>query len=398
MAIFTPDEMVGRLARARALMSEAGLDAVLATSYPAFYYLSGAPVHPFGRPMVALVPVKGHLGLITSVIEKGHVELQTWIGDRRYYWDYNVGPLLDRPQPPLASLLHHLRAMLVQRGLTHARIGYEDATLPVRHLEAAREAAPEVTFLSASHLLDSLRLVKSEEELTIIRAADRVSDLGQQTLIDQLRPGRTAAEIHGAAREAMVGEITRSHADVAYAVRVAVGLGSPSKSAGHSEWTTWGSGDVVRAGTVLETGVDAIFWGYTGNVERAVVVGDPSERVRRDYAVMVEANERAIEAARPGVRLADIDRICKDVFAQYGCTTRTGSGVGRGIISYEGNHRELLMDVRPYSNVVLEPGMAFSLEPDLQTPDGVYRHCNTIIVTDDGCEVDSRIDRGFIQV
>ena len=112
----------------------------------------------------------------------------------------------------------------------------------------------------------------------------------------------------------------------------------------------------------------------------------------------MEANERAIEAVRPGVRLANVDRVCKDVFTRHGFTTRTGSGVGRGTISYEGNHRELLMDVRLYSETVLEPAMAFSIEPDLQTTDGTYRHCNTIIVTDDGCEVDSRIDRGVIWV
>jgi Xaa-Pro aminopeptidase len=111
---------------------------------------------------------------------------------------------------------------------------------------------------------------------------------------------------------------------------------------------------------------------------------------------MVEANETAIAAIRPGARLADIDRICKDVFARHGHSTRTGSGVGRGLVSYEGNYRELSMDVRLYSDIVLEPGMAFSLEPDLRTETGTYRHCNTIIVTADGCHVDSTIDRGLI--
>jgi Xaa-Pro aminopeptidase len=225
-----------------------------------------------------------------------------------------------------------------------------------------------------------------------------VADVGQTALIGRLSVGARAADLHDEAEGVMRRAVFEHYPEVAFHLRVGVGLGNPAKSAGHSEWTTWGPTDVARPGQILETVVDAILWGYTGNVERAVVIGRPSARISRDYGVMVEANERAIAAVRPGVRLAEIDRICKDVFARRGFTTRSGSGVGRGTISYEGNHRELLMDVRLYSDTVLESGMAFSIEPDLQTEDGTYRHCNTIIVTDDGCEVDSHVERGLIWV
>jgi Xaa-Pro dipeptidase len=97
--------------------------------------------------------------------------------------------------------------------------------------------------------------------------------------------------------------------------------------------------------------------------------------------------------------VAQVDRTTKEVFSRYGYGTPTGSGCGRGIVSYEGNARELAMDLRLYSDVVLEPGMAFSLEPDLREPGvGTFRHCNTIIVTHSGCEVDSRLPRGVIWV
>ena len=71
----------------------------------------------------------------------------------------------------------------------------------------------------------------------------------------------------------------------------------------------------------------------------------------------------------------------------------------RGITSYEADARELAMDLRAYADVLLEPGMAFSLEPDLDVAGiGVFRHCNTIIVTEEGCEVDSRLPWGAIVV
>jgi Xaa-Pro aminopeptidase len=197
----------------------------------------------------------------------------------------------------------------------------------------------------------------------------------------------------------MIETICKRFPDMPFHLHVMSGLGSGDKIAGHSEWTTWNNQDVVKQGQLLETVVDVWLWGYWGNVERAVGVGKPNEAMRKPFEVMVEANEAAIKAIKPGVLLSDIDRAAKDVLLEHGYDTRTGTGCGRGITSYEGNARELLMDIRPYSDVVLEPGMAFSIEPDVREPGvGTFRHCNTIIVTEDGCEVDSRTPRGIIWV
>jgi Xaa-Pro dipeptidase len=69
-----------------------------------------------------------------------------------------------------------------------------------------------------------------------------------------------------------------------------------------------------------------------------------------------------------------------------------------GVLSYQRRSaRELKLDLRLYSDVILQPGMAFSLKPDLNVPGiGIFRHYNTIIVTENGCEVDSRLPRGII--
>lgn len=395
-AIFSVAEIERRQGLLREALRMHGLDAFLATSYPNSYYLSGAPIHPFGRPMATLVPTSGDPAMVFSIIEIGHVRLQSPIADLRTYWDFNPTPDLRDPRPPLASMLMHLADLLGERGLKGGRIGYEDSTIPDRHLRAIREALPPVTFVPASDLVDRLRLVLSPEELAIIRDADAVADAGQKAILDTIRAGVTAAELHDAAMSAMEAAMAERRPEAAYALRVTPGPGSPERSAGHSEWRSFGPADAARAGDVLVSVLDAIVWGYTGNVERTIVIGEPSERVRRDFATMVEANERAIEAVRPAETVSRIDAICKEVFALAGHPTRTGSGVGRGLISYEGNHRMLGLDLRPYNDLVLEAGMAFSIEPDLQTQDGTYRHCNTVIVTDDGCIVDSTIERGII--
>lgn len=395
-AIFSVAEIERRQTRLREALSAVGLDAFIATSYPNSYYLSGAPIHPFGRPMATLIPLSGDPAMVLSIIEVEHVRLQTPIADLRTYWDFNPTPELADPRPPLSSMVAHLATVVHERGVANGRIGYEDATLADGHLRAVREALPGVTWAGASDFVDRMRLVLSDEELAILRVADAVADAGQQAILDSIAVDVGAQVLYEAAMTAMQAKIRDLRPDAAVALRVTPGPGGPERSAGHSEWRSFGPTDAARAGDVLVSVLDAIVWGYTGNVERTMVIGEPSERVRRDFATMVEANERAIEAVRAGVQACRIDAICKQVFDAAGHGTRTGSGVGRGLISYEGNHRILGLDLRPYNDLVLEEGMAFSIEPDLQTEDGTFRHCNTIIVTTDGCVVDSSVERGVI--
>ena len=399
MAIFSRGEMERRWSAARTIMGERDLDGIIATSYAASYYLSGAPIHCFGRPMATVIPRDGEPFMVTSIIEQGHLAAQSWIADVRCYWDYNVTPDYEHPQPPLQSMTQLLAEALRDRGLAQGRWGIEDAKLPLSHLAALQGQLPEDEFVGISHALDRLRLVLSPEELALTRAADAISDIGQARLIQLLEPGRSARELVDDVRGTMIDAILDLHPDVPFHMHVGTGLGSGAKGAGHSEWATWNTSDVVQPGQLLETVISVWLWGYWGNVERAVYIGEPTPAVLDAFEIMVEANEAAIEATKPGVALVDVDRAAKAVFTRHGHPTRTGSGCGRGITSYEADARELAMDLRLYADVILEPGMAFSLEPDLDVPGiGVFRHCNTIIVTEDGCEVDSRLPRGVIWV
>jgi len=374
------------------------IEAFIATSYAGSYYLSGTPIHPFGRPLATVLPLEGEPVMVLSIVEQEHVEEQSWVKDLRYYWDYNPKPEFENPRPPLESLLILLRSALEDRGLAQSRIGFEDATLPTSHHARWLAALPSVTFVAASSMLDRARQVLSAEELHYLRAADSIADVGQMELIEALRRRSSAREIVAATRTTIEDAILKGYPEYPFAFRIVTGLESAVRGGGHAEWVTWNAHSRPKPGQVVTTMVDVLFWGYQGNVERTVIMGPPSERVRADYEVMIEANEAAIAITKPGTKLADVDRTTKEIFKRHGYGTRSGSGLGRGIVSYEGNARELTMDVRLYSDVILAPGMAFSLEPDLKTQDGTYRHCNTLIVTADGCDVDSKLPRSLIWV
>jgi Xaa-Pro aminopeptidase len=287
---------------------------------------------------------------------------------------------------------------IVEHGLQRGRIGIEDAHLPLAHYRALTLALPEAQLVPASDLIDRLRLVKSEEEIRLIRAADQIADFGQQRALELIRPGKDAASLNAQLRDEMMEFAYQHSPDAPFTVQPDIGLKAPERTAGHCDWISWTSADQVRTGQVLATVFSTWVWGYSGNVERAIVIGEPNKRQRELLELMIEMNEAAIAATKPGVELADIDWVCKNLFLKHDLTTPTGTGIGRGITSYEGNARELQLDVRIYNHTVLEPGMVFSIEPHVREDDIVYRHCNTVIVTESGCEVDSRVPRGILCV
>ena len=135
-----------------------------------------------------------------------------------------------------------------------------------------------VEFVGASDLLDRLRLVLSPEELALTRAADAIADVGQERLIAILEPGATARDLVDAVRAAMLDAILERHPDMPFHIHVGTGLGSGAKGAGHSEWATWNGETRVESGQLLETVISVWLWGYWGNVERAVYVGEPRPR------------------------------------------------------------------------------------------------------------------------
>jgi Xaa-Pro dipeptidase len=399
MPIFSQSEMERRAAIMREGMTRMNLDAVIATSYAGSYYLSGAPIHPFGRPMATVLPLETEPVLLSSIIELAHVQGQTWIGDQRHYWDFGLTPTVMDPQPPVESLVQLLGRAVRDRGLERARLGIEEEKLPVALVDRIQAELPHAELVGCSALLDGTRMVLSEEELALVRAADAVADLGQERLIELLAPAVSARDLVDEIRVVMVDAILEHHPGMPFHLHVSPGLGSPVKGSGHSEWTPWNRSDTVRDGQLLETVISVWLWGYWGNVERAVWVGEPTTEIQEAFAIMVEANEAAISAVEPGVPLADVDRAAKRVLARHGHTTRSGTGCGRGITSYEADARELRMDLRPYADAICAPGMAFSIEPDLEIAGvGTFRHCNTVIVTETGREVSSRLPRGMITI
>ncbi len=136
----------------------------------------------------------------------------------------------------------------------------------------------------------------------------------------------------------------------------------------------------------------AVFGGYTSDITRTLHVGAASERFGKVYALVLEAQRVAIEAMRPGIALADIDRIAREKIAKAGLGNYFGHGLGHGI----GLEIHEVTRLSAIASGCLEAGMVLTVEPGVYLPEefGV-RIEDDILVTQTGHEVLSQLPKGL---
>jgi Xaa-Pro aminopeptidase len=137
-------------------------------------------------------------------------------------------------------------------------------------------------------------------------------------------------------------------------------------------------------GDMLVSETAAPVWGYNAELERGMVVGEPTDEQRRLFGHVVAAQEVAVRALRPGVTCADVDRAVLDYFDAEGIrdlwSQHTGHGIGLR------NHEAPFLDVGDHTPV--EPGMVFTIEPGVYKEGlGGFRHSDTVVVTENGIEI-----------
>src|SRR5699024_9470796 len=247
-------------------------------------------------------------------------------------------------------------------------------TMVALHVLALREELGTAEQTLAGPILRELRMRKDNAEIDALRRAGAAIDRVHARMGEWLHPGRTEAEV-GADITAAIEEEGHDSADF-----VIVGSGPNGASPHHDV-----SDRVIEAGDVVVVDIGGpLPEGYNSDCTRTYAVGEPRDpEVRDTYAVLYEAQRAAVQAVRPGITAAGIDAAARDRIAEGGFGEqfmhRTGHGIGLDV------HEE------PYimsgSDLAVEPGMAFSIEPGIyQEGKWGARIEDIVLVTEDGVE------------
>ncbi|MFZ1879772.1 MAG: Xaa-Pro peptidase family protein [Gaiellaceae bacterium] len=244
------------------------------------------------------------------------------------------------------------------------------------------------TVSSAGGHIENMMARKSESEVALIRESARWCAHAHRLLQEYTRPGVTEAE----------ASLKAGH-ETTLAMLAALGdsfggqLGSADGAkAGYrgqigrrSSWAHAIAHNIEFAvGDVLVTETGAPVWGYNAELERAMIIGPPTDEMRRLFDHTVAAQDAAFAAFRPGATCADIDGAVMRYLEQHDLLPywrqHTGHAIGLR------NHEAPFLDGGDHTP--LEPGMVFTIEPGVYDADiGGFRHSDTVLVTDDGIEL-----------
>ena len=354
---FPASVYAARLDRARALTAEAGLDAIVVGPGPDLTYLAGVEGDTIERLTALVIPATGEPTVVVPRMELAKVR-DTAIGAL----GLAVADWVDGDDP--------YALVTAAMGGSVSRFGVADA-LPALHvvpLTTRLDARPEL----ATPVLRESRMIKDAAEIAELRRAGDAIDAVHRRVPGLLRAGRTEREVAADIAAALVEE---GHRTVEFVI-VASG---PNGADPHHEV----SDRMIQDGDIVVVDIGgAVPSGYNSDSTRTYAVGTPDPETARRIAVLVRAQQAAVDAVRPGVTAEQVDAAARDVLAAEGLAEaflhRTGHGIG--VTTHEEPY------IAPGNALPLREGMAFSIEPGIYFP-GQWgsRIEDIVVVTADGC-------------
>jgi Xaa-Pro aminopeptidase len=373
-------EKAQRVQRVRDELDQRGLAALVLFHPERIGYLTNFVFVSTERPMALVVPARGELGIVIPQLEQEHVKMAPEIGDVAIYPEY----------PGTQHPMLHLRDLLERKGLLDQVLGcdtdgYGDV---MGYLGPTLSQATDSRVRPARDIVDSARQVKSPAELDLVRESCTWGNLAHRLLQKHMRLGETEIEISmKATTEAiliMLDTLGATYASPGRGIRnppvFASFIAGANTALPHGMRREQG----LKAGDAIITGAAANVGGYRSELERTMIVGEPSRDFVDYFEAMLTIQQTAFNALRPGRTCADVEA---DVRAEidllgFSHLTRHHTGHSMGL---EG-HESPFLDVG--DQTVIQPGMVFSIEPGLYVP-GVagFRHSDTALVTDNGIEL-----------
>jgi len=298
---------------------------------------------------------------------------RTFVTDFRYVEQAaeEVDPAFERVRAP-QDLLESV-ADLLPTG--NARLGFEDASLPVRRHARLRELLPErVELVGAAGLVERLRAVKEPGEIERIRAASAIADEAFERLLEDGLIGRTEREA------ALSLEVTMRELGAQRPSFEPIIAAGPHGALPHAQ-----PRDVaIEAGQLVVIDWGAELDGYCSDCTRTVATGELDDQGREIYALVRAAQLAGVEAVRAGSGGRDIDGVARGVIERGGHGERFGHGLGHGV----GLEVHEAPRLSQRSEDRLQVGNVVTVEPGIYLPGALgVRIEDLVVVTEQGCEI-----------
>jgi Xaa-Pro dipeptidase len=344
----TAEERRGRLERARRLMAEQKIDAIILAGGTSLTYFTGIRWGNSERLTAVIIPRTGNPYIVTPAFEEdrtreqlaggpiAHTDVATWQED----------------ESPFALVVQGLK----DRGLAGGRIAVEE-TMKFVFADSVGAAAPALKVVSATPITAGCRMIKDAHEIELMRLASQATLKCYDAVFKALEPGMTQNQVSGL--------ISAAYGRLGFPGYASVQVG---------EYTALPHGSItpqtIREGTIIMVDDGCTVEGYQSDITRTFVLGRATDKMKKVFDIVHQAQAAALQAAKPGVPLEDIDAAARKVVVDAGYgpgykyfTHRLGHGMGM-----DGHEWPYLVKNNMFGwekALKLQPGMVFSDEPGI---------------------------------
>jgi len=371
---FTEQEYKTRLENLRIVMSNNNLDMIILTSMHNIAYYTGFIYCSFGRPYGCVI-TKNKVTTISANIDAS----QPWrrsVYDNVIYTDWKrdnylkaIVSIIGRDEPP-------------------KNIGIENDHVTLDMKEKLISIFSFSKFSDVSKYLMNIRMIKSNEEIEIIKNGARIADIGGEEIVKNIKVGATELELAIAGRDKMEREIEKTYPNAEYMDTWVWFQSGINTDGAHNPVTT----RKLKRGDILSLNTFPMISGYYTALERTLFVGEVDDASMKAWEANVKVHRHGLDIVKPGVKCSEVTAELNNLFSELGYLHRRTFGYGHsfGLLSpYYG--REGKLEFREDVETVLKPGMVVSMEPMIFIPEGEpgaggYREHDILVINKNGAE------------
>jgi creatinase len=371
---FTDQEYQRRLTNLRTVMSKNNLDMIILTSMHNIAYYTGFIYCSFGRPYGCVV-TSDKISTISANIDAS----QPW---RRSHYDNIIFTDWKRD--------NFLKAIvsIIGRNEPPKNIGIENDHVTLEVKEKLTSIFTFSVFSDVSKDLMQLRMIKSAEEIEIIKNGARIADLGGEEIKKNIKVGESELEIAIAGRDKMEREIAKTYPNAEYMDTWVWFQSGLNTDGAHNPKTN----RKLKSGDILSLNTFPMISGYYTALERTLFMDKIDDASLKAWEANIKVHKRGLELIKPGAKCSAICHELNELFAELGYLHYRTFGYGHsfGVLSHFYG-REAGLELREDIDTVLEENMVVSMEPMIMIPEGIpgaggYREHDIMVIGKDNAE------------
>ena len=371
---FSLKEYQDRVDKLRKAMSDNDIEMIILTSMHNIAYYTGFIYCSFGRPYGCVITQNKIVTLSANIDasqpwRRSHCDNIIYTDWKRDSFFKAINSIIDENKKPKL-------------------IGIENDHITLEIKNKLDSIFENATFKDISKELMKHRMIKSDEEIEIIKNGARIADLGAEEIVKLIKPGQTELEIAIAGRDCMEREIAKSYPGAEYMDTWVWFQSGINTDGAHNPKTN----RVLINGDILSLNTFPMISGYYTALERTLFVNEVDDDSLKAWEANVKVHKRGLELIKPGIKCSEICEELNDLFASLGYLQYRTFGYGHsfGMLSHFYG-REAGLELREDIDTVLEENMVISMEPMIMIPEGKpgaggYREHDILVIKNSGVE------------